>query len=655
MYNIGLIVGGAEDPFSNQICKGAMEAASLKGDNLFIFPVKYLNRSDYAKEDPCQRFEYQYNFLIAYARSHSLDAIILCLSTIAYHTGHEECLALLKSFREVPVFLVASEEEGYASIKFNNVSGLRNGIEYLVKEKKCKNICMLSGGMNNGDAMERLQVYKDVLAENQIQVTDSMIEYGDLSEKSVPEMERLLANNPHMDAVVCANDVMAKAAYQVLKQNQLTIGEDVLVLGFDDIEESSHMEPPLATVRADAAKMGEQALIMAHESLEEYGSSRDKNVLCAKQSLVETAFVKRESVAGKGSNQNVFLPDKEYDYIRRIKEMNLANHQINIITRDMLMFDKGSENNFSGFLKAFSLDGVEECYLFLLEEPIEYHAKEYVNSVNNLYLQAYKRGTEIIEYSKGERVFNKDELFAFEGFKEHGKNYVVIDIYSREMQYGILVCDIPYRYFGYVENICFLISLATKIIDLLIMQEALLHEKEVMLQKLEQENLVLNNISNKDELTGIYNRRGFITKTLKLLREPDNFKKIAVLIYVDLNYLKLINDKYSHAEGNYALQACATALETVTGNDGAVGRIGGDEFAVFKIIPCPGEGVHLKNQLKFILDEMNNSSGKPYEIAVSAGTYEFMITAESDLKELIKEADSRLYMEKSHKRPFVER
>lgn len=130
--------------------------------------------------------------------------------------------------------------------------------------------------------------------------------------------------------------------------------------------------------------------------------------------------------------------------------MNTAKHHMNVITRDMLMFDKGNANNFSGFLNAFSLEGVEHCYLFMLENTVEYQETEYVNVVDKLYLKAYKEGSTIVEYDKGEKVYSKNELFHFEGFqKGQARNYVVIDIYSREVQYGILVCDLPLKYFGH--------------------------------------------------------------------------------------------------------------------------------------------------------------------------------------------------------------
>ena len=493
MYNIGLVVGGADDQFSYQVSEGAMKAASENGDNLFIIPVKYINRTEESRNDPCQKFEYQYNFLLTYALSHSLDAIILCISTIAYRSERNESMALLKAFSGVPVILVASKEDGYASVSFDNTVGLRAGIEYMIRERGCRPICMSAAAKWNVDSIERLNIYRKVLEEHNIQVSESMIEYSDLCDKSHESFEKLLKNNPQMDGLVCVNDLTCKAAYDVLKKHNMQIGKDVCVLGFDDWDDCIYMEPPLASVRADASELGYKAAKIINEALQNGNYNETSFFIPDTQSIIETSFVNRTSVNGIEVPFSALTKESELNYIQRLNEMNTAKHNMNVITRDMLMFDKGNANNFSGFLNAFSLEGVEHCYLFMLENPVEYHETEYVNVVDKLYLKAYKEGSTIVEYDKCEKVYSKNELFHFEGFqKGQSRNYVVIDIYSREVQYGILVCDLPLKYFGYIESICFLISLATKMIDMLIMQEE-------MLQKLEQENLILNNISNIDE------------------------------------------------------------------------------------------------------------------------------------------------------------
>ncbi len=654
MYNIGLIVGNVEDDFSNRICAGAMKMAQQTGDNLFIFPVKYLNFSDEILHSERQKYEYQYNFLMAYAQSKSIDIVILCLGVISYRTSREEYLKVLKSFVDVPVLLVASEEEGYPSVMFDNVAGLREGIQYLISDRGCKNICMFTGNRDNSDAIERMQVYKQVLAENHLPQTENMIAYGDFSYWCTKEAEELFEKNPHMDAVVCGNDLMAIAMYNTLKKRNLQIGKDVYVLGFDDIEEAADMEPPLATIRADASVMGERAVLEAHSLVETYKKEGLKTIPVRK-SRVSTKFINRESASGVSEIQNIDLEAMKTYCNSKVQNMIEGNHRLNILTRDMLMYCDTSKGRFFDFLDACQIENMTRCYLFMLDSSKAYYPKGDFKIVDKLYLQAYKREAKVQEFARGEKNILLSELYSGEYFKERPKSYVVIDIYSREMQHGIMICDIPYEQFLYVENLCFQISIATKIIDLLQVQEQLLAEKEVMVQKLAQENLILDNISNKDELTGINNRRGFITNTMDKLKNEMYLGKKAAIIYSDLNYLKLINDRYSHAEGNFALQACAQVLDSIKGEDCVAGRLGGDEFALFCVLKDGVDGATIKAQLKQKLKEINEKSNKPYEIAMSIGVYEFWIDKASDLKELLKEADAMSYVEKKAKRPFIER
>lgn len=649
-YNIGLVVGNIEDDFSNEVCKGAMRAAELVDDNLFIIPVKYLGQTEKGKQDPRKKYEYQYNFLLSYARSQSLDMVLLCLSTIAYQTEKEHYMEILHTFKDIPILLIASKEEGYSSIKYDNMTGLGMGIRYLIEERNCRHIAMLTGSKNNEDAIERLQVYQSVLAEKGLPIEERKIAYGDFSEKCVDEVEQLLLRNPDLDAIVCANDAMAKTVYQILNKYHFSVGKDICVMGFDDVKDSAFMEPPLATVQADASVLGHRAVVECHGMLSE--SEESGEPMPVKDFMVDTAFINRESASGIKEQTKPVATELELVYLDRISLMLEMNHSMNIISRDMLMFDSGSDQNYARFLEALTLDGVSSYYLYMLRKPLPYERYKKMNLPEAMYLKAYRNGDEIIDLPRSKQRVPVDRLFQNDYYPDERKTYVLIDIYSRELQYGILLCDIPYRYFHYVEMLCYQISIAVKIKELFAMQEKLLEEQSDMLRKLEKENLILDDISNKDELTGILNRRGFMTKMGKCLNDSQLAGSQAAIIYADLNYLKLINDRYTHAEGNFAIKCCAEALESAVGQNGVACRIGGDEFAGFALAKEAGNGNKISEQIKQYLEDVNAVSGKPYEVTASVGVYEFTIGDSPELKELLEHADERLYADKSKKEAF---
>lgn len=484
-YNIGLVIGNIEDVFPNQICKGAMKAAEEKDVNLFIFPAKYLDRSEQDCNDPKQQYEYQYNLLLAYARSQSLDGVLLCLSNIGYRSSKARRQKVLDHFNNMPLILVASDEPEYACTKFDNTTGLADGISYLIQKKDCKHIGMVNGMVENSDALERLGVYKTTLTKNGIAYDENLVGYGDLSNKCTDAVNTLLDKNPDMDALVCGNDTMAQAAYKILTERNIAIGKDFFVLGFDDIPESQFMEPPLATVRADAARLGYDSPVHLKDLLDQgffstHSDTGYDHSLNPKSALftVNTSFVLRESAGG--------VPDRidenkeplsrlayKTKIDKQLHQMIDMNHLMNIANRDMLMFDDSSEQNYERFLEAFALDMVNNAYLLLFSNALIHHADDDYVIPHHIYLRAYSRNRQVHELPRSaQRLSINKNLFCNKYMPDERKTFTVIDIYSGETQYGILMCDIPFAYFHYVEMMCYQVSIAIKIMELLLFRRS---------------------------------------------------------------------------------------------------------------------------------------------------------------------------------------
>ena len=648
-YRIGLVIGNVEDDFSNQVCKGVMRGAEILGDTVFVFPVKYFGQDDIDKANILQRYEYQYNNMLTYAQSHSLDMILFCLSTIAYRSTPEEYNYLLHIFKDIPVLLVATKSDEFPSVTYDNETGLRDGINYIIRQKKCRHIAMLTGIESNTDAQERYKVFMDVMAENNIPVPDSMIVRGEFNDKCYPLVEKLLKENPQLQAIVCANDHMARAVYSVLNQYHFTIGKDILVMGFDDIEEAASMTPPLATVRADAALLGYRAVMEGHTILEKQ-SVNPSAPLPKERFIVNTTFINRESLTGTKQKEKKITEEMLSEQKSKVKQMVYMNHMMNICTRDMLMYSSESIGDYTGILNSLNISEMQECYIFMLPKPVACYSNKDKIRFSSLFLKAYKKDGKIVVPPPKDQNIEINNLFEHPCFNDGSKTYYVLDLYSREWQYGILVLTLPHPLVHYTESIIFHVSMAVKVMEMFHVQEGLLKDREEMVHKLEAENTLLDNISKKDELTGICNRLGFMTKAHDMLK--DNVGRKAVILYADLNYLKRINDTYSHAEGNFALITCAQTLEKIMGKNAIVGRIGGDEFAAFAILEDDMDSFSLKSAIKQHLSDFNQTHEKPYLITVSIGYHEFVITKRHILRDVISLADEQLYKDKNMKPPF---
>lgn len=159
----------------------------------------------------------------------------------------------------------------------------------------------------------------------------------------------------------------------------------------------------------------------------------------------------------------------------------------------------------------------------------------------------------------------------------------------------------------------------------------------------------LHDISLHDELTGLYNRRGFFTLAEHLLKTAKRQQAGLLMLYSDLDGLKGINDVLGHQKGDRALIDTANILkETFRGSD-IIARIGGDEFVV---IPIETTGDNLEiviNRLQTAVEMDNAKSKREYKLSISIGTAYFDPLSPCTIDELLSQADRLMYEQKRSK------
>ena len=115
------------------------------------------------------------------------------------------------------------------------------------------------------------------------------------------------------------------------------------------------------------------------------------------------------------------------------------------------------------------------------------------------------------------------------------------------------------------------------------------------------------------------------------------------VIYVDMNNLKIINDRYGHEEGDYSLKLIADILGKTVEGRGVAGRIGGDEFACALVYDKEDEGEAVLQEIYHQFYLHNQSSNKPYNVTVSAGTSKVDEESGLTLQHALTQADEGLY------------
>ncbi|MFO8036228.1 MAG: PAS domain S-box protein [Anaerolineales bacterium] len=152
----------------------------------------------------------------------------------------------------------------------------------------------------------------------------------------------------------------------------------------------------------------------------------------------------------------------------------------------------------------------------------------------------------------------------------------------------------------------------------------------------------------RDELTGLYNRRGFSLLAEQHLKIANRENRRLILIYADIDNLKLINDTYGHPQGDLALQDVAKILKDTYRKSDVIARIGGDEFVLLALESEPASPQTFTHRLKKDLKTQNEKKERPYELSLSIGWACYDPQNPRSLEELLHNADQAMYSQKQN-------
>ncbi|NOQ90119.1 MAG: diguanylate cyclase [Gammaproteobacteria bacterium] len=153
--------------------------------------------------------------------------------------------------------------------------------------------------------------------------------------------------------------------------------------------------------------------------------------------------------------------------------------------------------------------------------------------------------------------------------------------------------------------------------------------------------------SIKDELTGLYNRRGFRKLAGKQLRIAERNKLHNFLLYADMDFLKQINDEMGHNTGDSALIDVSGVLKKTFRESDVIARLGGAEFAVLLTENKDCQDIEsIENRLLKIIDSFNKISDRPYKLSLSVGIVKCDYSSAWSLDRVMSTADTLMYKQK---------
>ena len=236
-------------PYFVEILRGITEVANAQ-DLTLILSTSFANQ-----EDAYMRI----------LRSQRADGVIVASASIA--DPNIDRLAL----SGYPVIFLGRDrhDDRVVSVAVDDIGGAEQATAHLIEIHQLKHIAHITGPLSYRSASDKLEGYRMALGRHGIPFDEALVQHGDYSTTSGMTASReLLKRGVPMEGIFAANDEMAIGALQVLEDNGCRVPSDIALIGYDDINLTGLIRPPLTTVHQPMEEVGRRAAQSLIEQLE---------------------------------------------------------------------------------------------------------------------------------------------------------------------------------------------------------------------------------------------------------------------------------------------------------------------------------------------------------------------------------------------------
>jgi DNA-binding LacI/PurR family transcriptional regulator/signal transduction histidine kinase len=270
---VALVLPGYAFYVSYELAAGIAEVLDSNGISWISISGGYLSssreRDDLRGElrQDIQRSNWIYDFL----PKAEFSGAVLYGGGLGFDSQPERMQQLVDSLGSIPMVNVGSVGLKVPCVNADNYQGMLDlvrEISGLLKDRKGPassveeiRLLFISGPEGNSESDDRLRAFMEGTSESGIPVDEGRILQGDFSSDTARRLveEYLDANDRPPDGIICANDLSAFGASEVLHMRDIRIPKDVLITGFDDFEYAAAMQPSLTTVHFPIREMGREA------------------------------------------------------------------------------------------------------------------------------------------------------------------------------------------------------------------------------------------------------------------------------------------------------------------------------------------------------------------------------------------------------------
>lgn len=630
---VAVIASGIDEEYQNAILSGIHRYAAHHCVNVAHF-IAYGGMLANPRYD-----QGEYN-IFTLPNFHQFDGAILLSNTFSADLAED--LSQRIAAAGIPAVSIDRDLKDMHFVGIHNADAMEQITRHFIEEHKVRRINFISGPDDNTESIERMNAFFKVLAEYDIPREEERIYHGSFRAKDGRRaIEAFLRSElPMPEAIVCANDAMAISAMITLEEHGIHCPEDVLVSGFDNIYNAKNFSPALTTVERPLMQSGALACEMICRLLDGEPAERVQELNAVP---IYSESCGCTSVTGEDIS---LFKKRNYQVIEGINnDISLLN-QMSCALVACERFDE----YIAALQRLILKTGCEEFYLCLNDN---WHTKRlhhdtfYTGEIpeDSYTIHGYSDRM-IVPLAYYDGCFRTGEGFStaqmlprlrVESSEPRKLYFVPLHFRERCLGYFVIInSDMP---MGSSLFHTWSINISNSLENF---------RKLLCLDEVAQE---LDKLYAVDSLTGVFNRNGFNRETREPFRRCIEEHRSAMIMFVDMDGLKQINDNFGHKSGDHAIRSIASILQEVCYNGELTCRFGGDEFFIFAADYSEEDVLALRARMQEQIDICNRNSGHPYTLSISIGAYITVPVEGTTLFQLITVADNRMYEEKKKKNP----
>ena len=620
---IAIFVNGYGLEALNATLKGIKQSETFSEYDFFIF-------TSYASYDTPENYNQGELNIYGLPRMKDYDGALVFTNAL---NNVETGINIVKQavLAGIPVISIGIDVEGSICIDIDNFTGMREIAEHLIEVHDVKRAVFIAGYKDHPESICRLETVKKVFEEHNLKLDDSDIYYGNWGNVHTIEATKKIAADPCglPDAIICANDIMALSCSTELTHLGYNLPEDVIVTGYDCTANGQTFYPVLTTVTSDYESIGYKC-IKVFDSI--FSGMEVPHKILMKSKIVIGESCRCHNGAGFDVTRREY-GRKTYSESLDRTTLEASERMLTNIITDSPDYESLRTNLMDYYANDHDLVG-DDFYIVIhhlymndvMASDEDVHENGITSTATTLIAIKDGKVTEKLTPERSKIVPGYDPD------SEVNHVFYIMPLHTDQWNYGYLVTHDG-------------TMIMKEHLDLNAYLEKLMLAFRIQRSniKLRIYNDRLREISEIDTMTGLYNRFGYENKAIPIYEDSVRGNTLLMVMFIDINLMKQINDVFGHMNGDAAIRITASAIKSNLHHDWIGVRFGGDEFLIIGSVKSHEEADNLKDSINAAIDRVNKDGVWPFRLSISSGYILSDHETKKPLSEYIKDADNLMY------------